>query len=240
MKAPAQEVERGKTVAVSPVSPAQSGRDPPPDAWGEWLTRNGKGRVRVIGGLEATNSHDNFKHLGSIVPSSGESVGKAAADTPTSHKKVDMETNKNSSDAVALITTCYTVSSVTGRSRDIRDLMSEHIAAGTVCPNSDSILEEARDLIDVMRDLQAKHEASTEALENLYLCDKCSYDDLQEVQRSGAELKYELSRWDAEVPPPSEETSEPASLCSGAEAPVSRPKSLWRSGRMSFQGPPRV
>ena len=130
--------------------------------------------------------------------------------------------------------------SVTGRSRDIRDLMAEHIEAGTVCPNSDSIVSEARDLVEIMRDLQVKHEASREALEQLYLCDKCSYDYLQEVERSGAELRYELSRWDAGAPPASEETSESASLCSVAETPVSRPKSLWKTGRMSFQGPPRV
>ena len=129
MKAPAQEVERGKTVAVSPVSPAQSGRDPPPDAWGEWLTRNGKGRVRVIGGLEANSLHRDEKFIGAITPVSGESVGGGVP------PRTDMETNKISSDAVALITMCYTVSAVTGRSRDIRDLMSEHIAAGTVCPN---------------------------------------------------------------------------------------------------------
>ena len=164
-------------------------------------------------------------------------------------------------DAVALITMCYTVSNVTNRSRDIRELMLEHVEAGTVCPNSDNIVVEARDLVGIMRDLQAKHEASREALEQLYLCDKCSYDDLQEVERSGAELRYELSRWDAEAPPPSEgtsgpaslcgssdaeppppseKTSESASLCSVAETHVSKPKSPWRTGRVSFQGPPRV
>ena len=209
--------ERGKT--ANPTQSARDGPDPLQDAWGDWLVQNSKGRVRTIGGLE-------HNALSSITPVEPVGVRARSARSPK--------------DAVALITMCYTVSNVTNRSRDIRELMLEHVEAGTVCPNSDNILSEARELVDIMRDLQVKHEASKEALEHLYLCDKCSYDDLQEVERSGAELKYELSRWDAEAPPPTEETSEPASLCSVAEAPVSRPKSLWRSGRMSFQGPPRV
>ena len=134
--APAQEVERGKTDFKAVQPSAQSGPDPLPDSWGEWLTRNGKGRVRVIGGLEANSLHHDEKLIGAITPFLGESVGSAAV----APLKTDMETNKISSDAVA-------VSDMAGRSQEIRDLMSEHIAVGTVCPNSDDIFSEARNLM---------------------------------------------------------------------------------------------
>ena len=60
---------QGKTEVIKPslgacTSNAQSGPDLLPDSWGEWLQRNAKGRVRVIGGLEAHEPPSKF--LGSI------------------------------------------------------------------------------------------------------------------------------------------------------------------------------
>ena len=139
---------------------------------------------------------------------------------------------------------------VTGRSRELRDLMSKHIAAGTVCPNSDDILNETRKLIEAMKSLHVSTESARDALEHLYLSDKCPYAELQEAERLSAELECELRLWDVKVPPPVEKISEPASLCSVADAPILKPKPpwqnlpgptrLWRGGRMSFQGPPSV
>ena len=61
---------QGKTAVLKPSlgagtqSSGQNGPDLLPDSWGEWLQQNAKGRVRVIGGLEANEPPNMF--LGSI------------------------------------------------------------------------------------------------------------------------------------------------------------------------------
>ena len=98
--------ERGKT--ASPTQSAREGPDPLQGAWGDWLVQNSKGRVRTIGGLERNA-------LCAISPV--EPVGARSPEAVLDELDPDE------------------ICKVTGRSREIRDLMSKHIAVGTVRPN---------------------------------------------------------------------------------------------------------
>ena len=177
-----------------------------------YVAHNSKGRVRTIGGLERNA-------LCAITPV--EPVGARTRSPKAALVEFDPDE----------------ICKVTGRSRELRDLMSKHLAAGTVCPNSDDILNESRKLIEAMKNFQVGTESARDSLEHLYLSDKCPYAELQEAERLSAELECELRLWDLKVPPPVEKISEPASLCGAAEVHVLKPKLLWRSGRMSSQRP---
>ena len=136
----------------------------------------------MIGGLEANDSHDKFKLVGSITHSSGESVGSAAVATPTG----SMEADKISSQA-----------------RAVREQMARHISEGTLSNDADQLVSKGRELHGVMTSLLSETDAVGAALEDAYLLGDASYAEVQEAERQGTVLREELALWQVVVPVPS-------------------------------------
>ena len=61
---------------------SHKGPDPLPDEWGDWLVQNAKGRVRVLGGLEAQEHSGPF--LGSLSGRSAENSAESVGTPPRS------------------------------------------------------------------------------------------------------------------------------------------------------------
>ena len=127
------------------------------------LARADKGRVRVIGGLGASEPSCAF--LGALGPPSGASVGAPARECRTETFKCHSDCLKAARGAARGQSH---VLSATGRAREIREEMVLHVSQGTICPKADDLMSEARDILHALEGLHAEGCSMKEALEQKY------------------------------------------------------------------------
>ena len=180
---------QGKTAVVKPslgacAPNAQSGPDLLPDSWGEWLQQNAKGRVRVIGGLQANEPQNMF--LGNINESP-----PACPDTWVGPQVW------NCSDDYEL------AAALCAQARDVRECMSQHIRAGTIDPDSKTLADEGRTLYNKVKALKVECAARKDALEDKYLTGAPStiVEEIATIECQHSLLERELEQWEAVVPP---------------------------------------
>ena len=170
---------------------SHKGPDPLPDEWGDWLVQNAKGRVRVLGGLEAREPSEPF--LGSIGNHRAESVG-------TSGRSEGGSSDDNFIDEVT--------ENVVAKARDIRETMSRHISQGTVCVEADQLLKQGTVALDELELLIKLKQAEKEELEDNYLTsnvtDDLVIDKITSLVSQVAKLICEMALWKSAVPSPPE------------------------------------
>ena len=150
LKAPVapKPVAQGKAEPI-PADTSSKGADPLADSWGEWLVQNAKGRVKVLGGLEARPS---TPFLGSVAHQPGESVGTPAR-TDSANDCVYVDA----------------VESVIAESRAVREQMAQHIGQNTVCAEADALLARGKAAFDELELLLKMKQDEKEELEDDYL-----------------------------------------------------------------------
>ena len=213
LKAPVAPVQRGlQSVAVSsrdaqgkaepiPADTSSKGPDPLSDSWGQWLVQNAKGRVRVLGGLEAQEPSEPF--LGSIDRQPGESVG-----TPARAASASDDSKCVHVDAVE---------SVVSESRAVREAMAQHIGQNTVCADADSLLARGTAAYNELELLLKMKQDEKEELEDEYLkssaADQQVIDEITDSVAQVAKLTSEMAMWQSAVPAPPE--NRPPRRCNG-------------------------
>ena len=150
LKAPVapKPVAQGKAEPI-PADTSSKGADPLSDSWGEWLVQNAKGRVKVLGGLEA---QPPAPFLGSVAHQPGESVGTPAR-------------TSSANDCVYV----DAVESVSAESRAVREQMAQHIGQNTVCAEADALLARGKAAFEEFELLLKMKQDEKEELEDEYL-----------------------------------------------------------------------
>ena len=98
------------------------------------------------------------------------------------------------------------IESVIGRSREIRETMSRHIAQNTVCADADRLLKEGCAVFNELELILKHREVEKEELEQRYLnssvTDSAVIDKITDLTSQVAKMTGEVALWKATVPPP--------------------------------------
>ena len=153
--------------------------------------QNAKGRVRVLGGLEASGQDTAF--LGAIGPSrDGPVEAPARSEAEKAFTSSSGILNKPRAGNAHMLGT-------TRRAKEIREEMARHVENGTVSPKADELESEARAVLVELQRLRAEGCEVKESLEQQYLAGGSDVDEIVQrisnVERKIAVINSELDSW---------------------------------------------